>query len=126
MSSQQDLTPGHGFELLDCSAQRLAVGLIKEQSGLPFHHRFHCAATAVSNHWTARGISLERSHAEIFFTREQQRAAARGVIIDYSIRLPSQKLNAIISQLFQARAIRTIADDDQALIHPLASFDRQI
>src|SRR5205085_10034915 len=104
--------------------QRERIRLIEKHSGLSVNDCFLRAARAISNHWTAGGISLERRHAEIFLTRKQQRATTRGVVINNLVRLSPEELDSIIPKLFQPSAIRAVTNNYQPAVHSLAGFDR--
>src|SRR5205823_13127042 len=126
VTTQKDLTPMHAFELFDGFAQRKRIGLIEKHSGLSFNDCFLSAARPISNHRAAGGISLERGHAEIFLTREQECATTRGVVVNNLVRLSPEELDSVIPQLFQPSAIRSVTNNDQPAVRSLAGFDRQI
>ncbi len=86
---------------------------VEENAGEAFNHSFNRAATSKCNHRTAGRVYFQRHHAEIFFTRKQQRAAAAGVVIHLAVRLASQKFSLWSSKFFESLAVRTVTDDHQ-------------
>ena len=124
--SQRLLIPSHAFKLFNRGGQCQAIGPIKKDAGGSLFNGFDGAASTIGDHGAARGIRFQGRHAKIFLAGKQQSATARGVVIHDGIRLPAKKVNAIVGERLQARAIRPIADDYQAAVQPLAGFDCQI
>ena len=77
------------------------------------YNGFHSAPSTIGNGRASSSGDLQRRHAEILFPREDERTAAGGVVLHFSIGEPAQERGGRARFGREARAIRSIADDQQ-------------
>ena len=94
---------GQGFGILP----------VEEGACDAIYNGLHSAPPTIGNGRASSSGDLQRRHAEILFPREDERTAAGGVVLHFSIGDPAQERDGRARFGREARAIRSIADDQQ-------------